>query len=221
MASRVIAVLNQKGGAGKTTTTMSLAGGLVAHGYTVLVVDADESNNAMAWAGMASEDSPFPATVVNLAAAGGRVAQEVRKHAGHYDFILCDGPPSANSPVTQSLAVLADLIIIPVQPTGNDNNSLGAMIRVVEQAQAFNERLVSRLLFNRVQPDTMLHKALIDRMSRRGIPPFHTQVKTRVAYGEAMVQGTTVQNLNDPKAQQEAEELTLEVLDALRMTVEA
>lgn len=218
MACRLISVLNQKGGPGKTTTTMQLAAGLAKHGFRVMVVDADESNNAMVWAGMAPEEAPFPATVVNLAGAGGKVAQEVRKHVGHYDIIVCDGPPSASSAVTQALAVIADLVIIPVQPTGNDDNSLTPMVRVVEQAMALNPDLQARLLFNRVKPATRLHKALMKSMVRHGISAFNVTLGDRVTYAESMVAGTTALDFGDEAAEQEVLALTQEVLEMLKLT---
>lgn len=221
MPSRICAVVNAKGGSGKTTTTMQLAGGLARHGLRVLVVDADESNNAMVWASMASDDAPFPATVVNLAGAGGKVAQELRKHVNNYDVIVADGPPSASSPVTQALAVAADLAIIPVQPTGNDDNSLSPMLRVIEQASALNPALQTRLLFNRVQPATRLHKALMARMLSKGVEAFHASFGNRVTYPESMVAGTTALGFGDPAAEAEVLELTREVMDLLGLTVEA
>lgn len=221
MAAKVIGVLNQKGGCGKTTTTMQLAGGLTAQGLSVLVVDADESNNAVVWASMASTEKPFPATVVNLAKAGGKVAQEVRKHIHNYDIILCDGPPSASSPVSQALAVISDLVVIPVQPTGNDDNSLGPMLRVIEQAQVVNAGLEARLLFNRVQPATRLHRALMESMPGRGVKAFKTSFGSRVTYSESMLAGTTALGFGDAQAEEEVLNLSKEVLELLGQPVEA
>ncbi len=221
MSAKVIAITNQKGGSGKTTGTMNLAGGLAARGHTVLVVDADESNNAVVWASMASAESPFPATVVNLAMAGGKVALEIRKHINNYDFILCDGPPSASSPITQALTVVADLVIIPVQPTGNDDNSLAPMLRVLEQAATLNPSMQTRLLFNRVQPATRLHRALMESMSKRGVTPFKTTFGSRVTFSESMLAGTTALGFGDLHAEQEVVGLTDEVLEVLAQLVEA
>ena len=52
MAARIITVANQKGGAGKTTLTMSLAGALASSGNKVLVVDADPQGTALQWGGL-------------------------------------------------------------------------------------------------------------------------------------------------------------------------
>ena len=116
MAARIITVCNQKGGSGKTTTCMTLAAGLAARGWDVLVVDADPQGTATRWGSSAPEETPFPATVINLAAAKANLHRMVRDHVEKFDVVLLDCPPAVESPATQSALLISDLALVPVIP---------------------------------------------------------------------------------------------------------
>ena len=63
MSAKIIAVVNQKGGAGKTTLAMLLAGSLADRGKRVLVADADVQNTAVHWSVIGAG---FPAEVEDV-----------------------------------------------------------------------------------------------------------------------------------------------------------
>src|ERR1051326_241416 len=120
MTARIIAVTNQKGGSGKTTLSMQLAGTLARRGRKVMVVDADPQGTATRWAASAEDDKPFPASVVGLSAASAKVHREVKKFVDDYRYIIIDCPPAADSPVPQSALLVADLALVPVIPSPLD-----------------------------------------------------------------------------------------------------
>ena len=95
MNAKIISVINQKGGCGKTTIAMNLAGTLkIRHNKKVLIVDGDSQASATKWAGCASEETPFPCNVISLANATSKAHRSIRNFMMDYDFIIIDCSPN-------------------------------------------------------------------------------------------------------------------------------
>lgn len=191
MTARIIVVLNRKGGVGKTTVCLSLAGELQRRQYRVLVADCDAQGSALAWA-LAAVDT-FPATVVNLAALRERVHQELRRYLADYDFILVDTPPNLDA-VSDSALLVADLALIPLPPTPLSIWAFRAVKALIERARKVNQALQSAIVANLVTR-TGLCTAALEELPGLGTPVLATRLTSRVAYGEATLAGTTVSSL--------------------------
>jgi chromosome partitioning protein len=214
MAAKIIAVCNQKGGSGKTTLSMQLAGALARRGSKVLVVDADPQGTATRWAASADDEKPFPASVVGLSAASTKVHREVKKFVEDYGYIIIDCPPAADSPVPQSALLVADLALVPVIPSPLDMWAAVGIREVISNVGDINEDLKSRLVINQLQPNTTLAKESLEVLPEFGIELCDTYMRQRQVYRQSAVFGQTVHDFGSKAAAavEEVEALTDEVL---------
>lgn len=219
MRAQVISLVNQKGGCGKTTVSMHLAGALArrGRGMKVLVVDADPQGTATRWAASASDEDPFPASVVGLAAAHTKVHREVQKFANDYDYIIIDCPPSAESQVPQSALLITDVALVPVIPSPPDLWAAIGIGKTIDGAQTVNEALKTRLVLNQLQPNTTLGREALEILPQFGIELAKNSLSFRQMYRQCAAFGQTVHNFGSKAkdAIEEIEALTDEVLSLI------
>lgn len=194
MTARLMCLVQEKGGAGKSTCCNLLAAALGERGYRTLVADCDAQGTTTAWAKAAPDDMPFPATVINLSAYEGKVHREIQKQLSNYDFILIDCPPSIDSPATQSALLISDLAIIPIPSSPADALATAGMVRLLERAKTINQELKAVILPNRLAR-TRLSNIVLKEMEGFAIPLMTSRLTNRTAYQEAVIAGVSVSAL--------------------------
>ena len=193
MPAKIITIANQKGGCGKTTLTMQLAGALGKRGQSVLVIDADPQGTAVRWAASAPDEHPFPARVPSLSADGGKVHREAKKFIADYAYLLIDCPPAIDSPVPQSALLISDLALVPIIPSPADLWAATGIQKLIDLVMPVNEELQTRLVANMVQA-TSLSRDALEAMERFGIPQLRASLGLRTAYRQSAVLGGVVQD---------------------------
>ncbi len=126
-----VAVGNQKGGVGKTTLAVNLASYFAGRGVVVLV-DADPQATALEWA----EGGNLPARVVAIPLDDDAdPAKWARAVAGiEADVVVIDCPPQRGAAMAAALA-LADVLVIPVTPSGADLRATERTLELVREAR--------------------------------------------------------------------------------------
>lgn len=206
MAAKVLAIVNQKGGVGKTTLSMQLAGTLALRNCRVLVIDADPQGTASRWAASAPDEQPFPAVVVSLAAAGNKLHREVVKLAEDYDYIIIDCPPAVDSVNSRSALLIADLALVPVIPSPPDLWASTGIARLIDEVATVNAELRALLVLNLCQANRLLLKDSTIVLQDFQLPLAKQQLGLREAYRQSSVYGTTVHTMG-PKAELAAREM--------------
>jgi chromosome partitioning protein len=110
-----IAIISQKGGAGKTTLALHLAAAAEDSGHTALVIDLDPQATASQWAAWRQDAPP-----VVIDSAPPRLAAKIEQATGQgAAFIVIDTPPHADSAASAAVEA-ADLVLIPCRPSAFD-----------------------------------------------------------------------------------------------------
>jgi chromosome partitioning protein len=121
-----IAIVSQKGGAGKSTLTVHLAVAALRAGRKVAILDTDPQGSAAAWGEVRADDTP---PVVAIAAADIASALAEARSEG-YDVVLIDTQPRASASVANLIAA-ADWALIPVRPSVFDITTAEQTQRIV------------------------------------------------------------------------------------------
>ncbi|WP_347250144.1 AAA family ATPase [Zoogloea sp.] len=206
-------VLSQKGGAGKSTLTMQLAGGVARLGLRVVVIDLDPQETALRWSHAAPEAAPFPATVMRLDTDVGGLGGRLRKLCRDGGVVLLDCPPSIEHPATLAALQEADLALVPVVPSPADLWSTKGVERLILQVQASRKGLRAALVPNRVVR-TNLAWDVLEVMRDFSLPVLGAALSQRNAFAQSAVIGGTVYQLGrgGADAAREVDKLVVEVL---------
>ena len=125
----VIAVLNQKGGAGKTTLSTNLSHSFLLKGQKTLLIDADPQGSARDWREV-NPDCPLP--VVGLDRE--TISKDLEAIWSGYDLVVIDGAPQLEK-MSIAIVKIADLILIPVQPSPYDIWACADLIDIIKDRQ--------------------------------------------------------------------------------------
>jgi chromosome partitioning protein len=184
---RVISVLNQKGGVGKTTLTVHLATAFARKGEKVLLIDADPQGSALDWSAARSGDPLFP--VAGLPKAS--LHKELPPLAESYSTVLIDGPPRVYD-VARSAIMASDLVLIPVQPSPYDVWAAKEIVDLLHEASVFKGKLKSAFVINRKIVNTAIGRDVAEALAEYPIPVLKAAVSQRVLFAESATQGLTV-----------------------------
>jgi chromosome partitioning protein len=209
----VVALLNQKGGVGKTTLSVHLATAL-AESHKLLLVDADPQGSALDWSAQ-REATGAPARFPVIGLPKETLHRELAPIARDYEWVVIDGPPRVNK-IARSAIVVSDFVIIPVQPSPFDIWAAEDVEEIIDECAAIKPHLLTRFLVNRLFLNTTLGQEVKEELSKRPFQTLQTAIRNRQEYAKAARRGMTALE-TDPHgpAAGEIRALMAEIITAL------
>ncbi|SDD06760.1 plasmid segregation oscillating ATPase ParF [Bradyrhizobium brasilense] len=183
----IIAILNQKGGVGKATLALHLAGEWSCRGQRVTLLDADPQGSALDWSQQRSRGGlPRLFGVVGL--ARDTLHREAPELARDVDHVVIDGPPQVAG-LTRSALLAADLVLIPVQPSPLDGWASAEMLALLSEARIYRPALRARFVLNRCGARTVIAREAAATLADHDPPVLRNTIGQRVIYADAAQSG--------------------------------
>lgn len=207
---KIIALMNEKGGSGKSTVATNLATALHRRGKRVVLVDADPQGTARDWRAASPEGADLPSVV---ALDRPQMLSSIPTLAA--DFVVIDTPAKAES-MAAGVVRVAHLALIVIQPSGADVWASAATVKLIRQKLDVGGQIDAAFLVNRTSGSTKLSKLIKSgEWNEYGIEQLDGAIGNRVAFAQAMTDGVSVYELQDQAAKTEIDAVIQE-LEAAR-----
>ena len=181
----VLTIASSKGGPGKTTIAMVLAGSLAAEGKRVVALDADPTQAFSRWATNAYEGAAFE---THAETDETRLAHLIAKAAGEAEFVIVDTAGFGNRAAAVAMTS-ADAILVPTLSGEADVTEAEKTIRFAEGlARAARRDIPAAILLNKVRR-TQLTRHATQEITAAGLPLLEATLSDLVAYGEMSYSG--------------------------------
>ena len=205
----VIAIINQKGGVGKTCLATNLASALRDQGR-VLLLDCDPQGSASGWAALG------PQPRLNLGVENvepGALARRIRTAMDDHQWIVIDCPPGITRVNADAIRV-ADVVLIPCKPRVWDAWACTDIVEAVKSRQAANRDFPkAAFVITMGRPRTRFSQQISAALADLGLPIYRARTTERESYAVAAGEGKSVLDGRDRVAKDEISGIRDELME--------
>lgn len=206
---KIVAILNQKGGVGKTTLATNIATKLYLNKAKVLLVDSDPQGSARDW--HAAGNSEIPVVGIDRPT----LDKDIQKISDNFDWIIIDGAPQL-SDMAISAIKCADLIVIPVQPSPYDIWASEDLVDIIKHTQQLTDgNPKSYFCISRKITSTSLSKEIVEALEGYSLPVMKSYTSQRIIYAKSAAEGKTVFDTANNEAIQEITNIVTEIKEII------
>ena len=195
---KIVAIISQKGGAGKTTLAVHLATAAAVAGHTTALIDLDPQATAASWGDRRAVGAPE--VISGQATRLPALINSARQNGA--DFLVLDTAPNADQVVSLA-ARAADLVLIPCRAAAFDLEAIETTLMLAKAAMkpAF-------VVLNAVPPRSAIGKEASQGLAARGAQVAPYQLSHRAAFAHGVIDGRTAQEF-EPQGKAAEEIATL------------
>jgi chromosome partitioning protein len=197
---KTIAIISQKGGAGKTTVAVHLATAAALAGHAAAIIDLDPQGTAASWGDRRQAAAP---EVVSGQAVRLPILVDAAKAAGA-DLLVLDTAPNADQTALRA-AQVADLVLVPCRAATFDLEAIKTTLTLAQIAQR-----PSFVVLNAVPPRSAIGREAAEGLEGQGAQVAPVMLSQRAAFAHGVIDGRTAQEFEPGgKAAEEVDRLYL------------
>lgn len=215
--SKIIGVVQLKGGAGRSTVATNLAAALAQHA-AVALIDCDlPQGTSAAWGLIREQSRRLGNLLVTTALDHHELIDKAKALSQTQAFVIIDGPPRV-AEITRAILVMSDLCLLPLGASAAEIWALSDLHTTIDEARRNHYQVGAHILWNRYRKQTRSAKELSDAVQDElALPQLCSHLSFRVAYSDVLARGLWVGEWHDRAARHEINALAVEVMELLGM----